>query len=640
MGGFKNKPLVPAMVPSNESLVGIVTTVRLTPKGESLDSTSLQRSEARRWSVLEAFLLYHLDKGFDRIYLFFDAADGSDEAYVRRVEEEPSFLGRVEITRAGAEHDEAVRESCSLWPSLALFYETEVQARQSLNAELAIQRAEAEGLRWLLHIDADELFWTPEPSVKPHFAALEAQGVEQMTYANHEGVPERDGVDNYFAEVTLFRRHHLCLPISHEASAAMRWWCARTGHGQYMIAYDCGKSAARVAPGVVPDGVHTWRCGNGGGGGGDSAKVVTVVPAAADVEEGKMEDDKVSGGEAKGTGRNGTMPGSSSGGSCNNKGGSCSNGGGSNSSTRGFGIAENGLKSQNMAPSSGRRRCRTALADPRNLRPAEIVCLEHPCVLHYLSCGLMWLRDKYAVLGAFKDAWFGGRLPIAPCFHRDARDALAAAATPAVVTTAAAVGTAATTSVEVVGRAAAAPAGENGAAGSSGGGGSGDCGAVDNDGWSRDAIADPIATLFRSQVLLCPRRDEKELERQLRSGVCERNRGPAEAIAAGRRARGIAAVTATVTTTGHSEGCDAAPADAVGATFGTAAASATAQRVAAGGAARPVSRSRGAVVVNGGSGGVKASASGDAAPAGDASEAGPCGYEKAWMLGNIARIYL
>jgi hypothetical protein len=48
---------------------------------------------------------------------------------------------------------------------------------------------------------------------------------------------------------------------------------------------------------------------------------------------------------------------------------------------------------------------------------------EDCCILHYVCCGLPWLKSKYQILGDFEDAWFGGRLPIAPSFHLDARDA-------------------------------------------------------------------------------------------------------------------------------------------------------------------------------------------------------------------------
>ena len=42
-----------------------------------------------------------------------------------------------------------------------------------------------------------------------------------------------------------------------------------------------------------------------------------------------------------------------------------------------------------------------------------------PCAV---TCGFAWFLSKYAMLGDFPDAWFGGPLPIEPSFHLDARD--------------------------------------------------------------------------------------------------------------------------------------------------------------------------------------------------------------------------
>ena len=33
----------------------------------------------------------------------------------------------------------------------------------------------------------------------------------QMTYVNHEGVPESEDIVDYFTAVTLFKRHHFCV---------------------------------------------------------------------------------------------------------------------------------------------------------------------------------------------------------------------------------------------------------------------------------------------------------------------------------------------------------------------------------------------------------------------------------------------
>ena len=55
-------------------------------------------------------------------------------------------------------------------------------------------------------------------------------------------------------------------------------------------------------------------------------------------------------------------------------------------------------------------------------RPENIYETQDPVILHYVVCGLPWLRAKYAMLGAFPNSWYGGKIPIAPSFHRDARD--------------------------------------------------------------------------------------------------------------------------------------------------------------------------------------------------------------------------
>lgn len=147
-----------------------------------------------------------------------------------------------------------------------------------------MQDAVDEGLRWLLHIDSDELFFTSHPSVDAHFAALDVDGVTQMTYLNHEGVPEREDVGDFFRHVTLFRRHHFTVPMTPAAKRGMAFWERRTNHvrwalrkcshvavvlsvlpplpfvqRQFLLCYDNGKSACRVSADAYPASVHSWH---------------------------------------------------------------------------------------------------------------------------------------------------------------------------------------------------------------------------------------------------------------------------------------------------------------------------------------------------------------------------------------------
>ena len=219
-------------------------------------------------------------------------------------------------------------QQCYSYPALHSFLADEVQARQHLNCEVAMQCALDHNKKvttttttttsssssnsnnnnddddhtgepgtgridWLLHIDSDELFHTTETTVVSHFQELYHDNVFQMTYLNHEGVPEQHshgtddeggtddeeghpavGVD-YFKEITLFRRHHLNIPLNSTTRQCMQFWENRTSHGQYMLCYDNGKSVCRVVPGARPASVHTWVKGRAGKGEEDTATMVS-----------------------------------------------------------------------------------------------------------------------------------------------------------------------------------------------------------------------------------------------------------------------------------------------------------------------------------------------------------------------------
>ncbi len=183
--------------------VALVTTLLL-PKGSS--------------SVLASFVKWHTSLGIDTLYLYFDD-DASDEP-------------------------EGWREADHFGP-----YATEVQARQALNAEHASLQARRDGCTWLLHLDVDELFFVKsKEALLTHFRDLDAKDIGHCTYANHEGVAERSDVRDYFREVTLFRWNHHSLPLTSGVQA-----------GQYLLCYDCGKSAVKLVDDIEPVSVHAWR---------------------------------------------------------------------------------------------------------------------------------------------------------------------------------------------------------------------------------------------------------------------------------------------------------------------------------------------------------------------------------------------
>jgi hypothetical protein len=286
---------------------------------------------------------------------------------------------------------------------------------------------------------------------------------------------------------------------------------------------------------------------------------------------------------------------------------------------------------------------RTALADPRNLCMSGYLPLPAaaPCILHYVVCGYTWFCDKYQLLGQFDSAWFGGRLPIAPSFHLDSRDAVQQQQQQQ--------HNAATTSDT-----AAAAAASSGATG------------VSNSGSSSSSSA--ARSLYDAQVAVCSERDAATIANCLQLGVCERITEPQRVITKAKRDRAAACSTISsnssdsvkdtvVNSTVHTKTSADASTTATTATTG-----ATAVKPVAVAASNRSADAAQALLIasiaglqlgsnssssNGSSSNsVSTAATAAAASVSTASAAsnsdtqGAAGYERAWILSSIARNYL
>jgi hypothetical protein len=147
--------------------------------------------------MLESFVAYHLHSGFAHLFLFFD--DPADPGLER-------FAGHPNVTAIA--HDSHLRQ---LWGGLpeyragSEFADREVMARQVFNVALAMELARQKQCGWLLHIDADELFFAPRQSVAEHFAEMDAAAADTIRYQNFEAVPEKTDITDPFHEVDLFK---------------------------------------------------------------------------------------------------------------------------------------------------------------------------------------------------------------------------------------------------------------------------------------------------------------------------------------------------------------------------------------------------------------------------------------------------
>ncbi|MCG3723709.1 glycosyltransferase family 2 protein [Vibrio cincinnatiensis] len=151
---------------------------------------------------VDTFIRYHLSIGFDRLYLYFDVPNDQAIDIARG-------YPQVIVTIC----DQHWREQCiDLLDSYnkldSAIYEAEVMIRQEVNLRFAIERARKDKITWLLHIDSDELFYTPSPSVRTHFTELYKRGIRNVIYRNSEALIHTYSVDFPFQNTTLFKRNY------------------------------------------------------------------------------------------------------------------------------------------------------------------------------------------------------------------------------------------------------------------------------------------------------------------------------------------------------------------------------------------------------------------------------------------------
>jgi len=231
-------------------------------------------------STIASFLRWHAHVGFDAIYLYFDEPD-DDERSIEIASSYPC----VYVMRADAGF--RVREAYDTLPSydsLREHMQVQVQARQRLNCEHCVRRlATPHGVRWLLHIDSDEVLLPADgqESVRAHFTALEAAGCWQFHFCNLEAVPQQLETKDPFRSVSLFKQSlgQLGADIQKAGTPlrdALEYWLkrsyARLAVPIYFLTYDNGKAAVRLdgtdsdrdgdcasSSSISCGGVHGWR---------------------------------------------------------------------------------------------------------------------------------------------------------------------------------------------------------------------------------------------------------------------------------------------------------------------------------------------------------------------------------------------
>ena len=201
-------------------------------------------------AMIDSFIAWHQAIGFERLFLFFD--DPADPDLAR-------LAGHAGVTAVA--HDDALRMRWQALPEYAgleKFIPAEVMARQVLNVGVAMELARDEGLDWLLHIDADELFFPAYASMAGIFNA----DADTIRFFNFEAVPEKEDITDPFREVDLFKIAPVLKPGPFDAEgAALLRATPQLPQELFFHFYSNGKSAVRLASASRPDGVHRFAGG-------------------------------------------------------------------------------------------------------------------------------------------------------------------------------------------------------------------------------------------------------------------------------------------------------------------------------------------------------------------------------------------
>lgn len=234
--------------------------------------------KAPNLAALITFVRFHRHLGFSRFELFMDDMhDGIDapqrnesavavlaelnaesvaEIVVHRCDRKWWLAAQPEPethAQVGKLRSAEARGTASVWETWGEYIWTEVVARQVVAVDVAIRRSLAAGCHWLLHIDVDEAFCCGglqesvtghgpnQPGAAEEFFQRLPSVLDQVTFLNHEAAPETCEIGDWFKEVTLFKRSP-----------------SVGGDSRNFVAYTNGKSAVRLAPGVVPAGPHRF----------------------------------------------------------------------------------------------------------------------------------------------------------------------------------------------------------------------------------------------------------------------------------------------------------------------------------------------------------------------------------------------
>lgn len=200
------------------------------------------------------FLAHHAGSGVDRLYVVLDEPE-RDAWLVEAVRADGRLDGRVRFVPRDAVLQRRI-EGFELYRASPDLFSLSVVTRQRIHVALVNELAVAEGVEWLIHLDADELIVPHgQRGLREYLAALPAEVVEVLL-PNFEAMPHKERFDDAFLEVSRFKKGPYYLD-----EAQLQRLRRELGRPQFYVGYASGKSAFRPAAMAhrgVPTTVHLF----------------------------------------------------------------------------------------------------------------------------------------------------------------------------------------------------------------------------------------------------------------------------------------------------------------------------------------------------------------------------------------------
>lgn len=172
--------------------------------------------------IIDSFVRWHWISGWNHIFLFFDDPDDAGIAHAKVLEDfglskKAEGIG-LTLIKMDADWWSAAkstsrffvrREKNDAYESVCKACEArdDVESKQLVAFDLALQQAHKMGMDWFAHVDIDECVYAPkllDNSMRRYLGSRE-RGIEGVRLWNHEAVPEGTQCQDWFRECTLFQ---------------------------------------------------------------------------------------------------------------------------------------------------------------------------------------------------------------------------------------------------------------------------------------------------------------------------------------------------------------------------------------------------------------------------------------------------